>query len=187
MFKPVKWISSGKVIYFEKCRRRGTAPNQCSDSRDRFEGDRDKEHIVRDIGIGIAKIGGVVMLQCLLNIRPQTLIQRFSAEEEAKQQRDREMDHLEKYGFSMSDLLNTQWNRMSSRTSKSTLIQSDGRRVLRVNGMPLNCFVFLLFICVVTNPVPDFLEIHSCASSTHIYVRPIMVSDRCHRSYLKPL
>ena len=84
---------------------------------DNDDDDGDEEHIARDICTEIAEIGGVVMLQCLLNIRQQTLIQRFSAEEEAKQQRDREMDHLiiervrmtmdnlEKYGFSMSNLL----------------------------------------------------------------------------------
>ena len=81
------------------------------------DGDGDKEHIARDICTESAKNCAVVILQCLLYIRQQTLIQRFSADEEAKKQRDREMDHLiiervrmtmdnlEKYGFSMSNLL----------------------------------------------------------------------------------
>ena len=81
------------------------------------DGNEETVDIAKDICIEIAKNGGVVMLQCLLNIRQQTLIERFGAEDEVQQQKNREMDHMiierirmvmdnmKRYGFTMSNLM----------------------------------------------------------------------------------
>merc|ERR1712150_186537 len=87
------------------------------ENEDENEGKEETVDIAKDICIEIAKNGGVVMLQCLLNIRQQTLIERFSAEDPVQQQRNREMDeviierirmvmgNMEKYGFTMTNLM----------------------------------------------------------------------------------
>ena len=76
----------------------------------------DEEDVSKAICCEIAKNGGVLMLQCVLNIRQNSLIQKFSKKSQMEQAQDRAMDtmiiervrivlkSLEKYGYSMKNI-----------------------------------------------------------------------------------
>ena len=78
--------------------------------------DEGEEDVSKAICCEIAKNGGVLMLQCVLNIRQNSLIQRFSKKSQMEQAQDRAMDtmiiervrivlkNLEKYGYSMKNI-----------------------------------------------------------------------------------
>ena len=80
-----------------------------------YDEQNDDNDISRDIAKEIAKNGGVIMLQCLLNIRQSTLIERFPQNQD-KDVENKKLDkiileririvmaNLERYGYTMKNI-----------------------------------------------------------------------------------
>ena len=78
------------------------------------DNDNNEPDISKGIAKEIAKNGGVLMLQCLLNIRQQTLIERFNENEDAAKNKELDkviieririvMANLERYGYNMRNI-----------------------------------------------------------------------------------
>merc|ERR1712154_685498 len=72
----------------------------------------DEDGVAQDIAAEVAKNGGVLMLQCLLNIRQKTLTERFGTAKPSETAMDRViveririlMANLERCGYSMHNL-----------------------------------------------------------------------------------
>merc|ERR1712154_337831 len=80
------------------------------------DAENDEVDVAKEICAEIAKNGGVLMLQCVLTIRQNSLIERFSKKSQEELAQDRAMDtmiiervrivlkNLEKYGFTMKNI-----------------------------------------------------------------------------------